>query len=146
MSCAVLLAFAAGPFLAGALDSLSESLVGGEVEVGGVVLQVPGVRLTLWFAGTIMIVAGILAAISLRSVHPAPERVDGAVDGAAPATGGTPPTAGGTATGAVAGLLPAPGTTPAPATDGTTARAVGAGALAGGASTPSERSSAIADL
>ena len=78
----VLLAFAAGPFLAGALDSLSESLVGGEVEVGGVVLQVPGVRLTLWFAGTIMIVAGILAAISLRSVHRAPEPVDGAVGGA----------------------------------------------------------------
>jgi dTMP kinase len=78
----VLLAFAAGPFLAGLLDSLSESVVGGEVEIGGVVVQVPGVRLTLWFAGAIMVAAGILAAISLRSVHSAPKPIDGAVDGA----------------------------------------------------------------
>jgi dTMP kinase len=78
----VLVAFAAGPFLAGALDSLSESLVGGEVEVGDVVVQVPGVRLTLWLAGAIMVVAGILSTISLRSVHSSPDPVDGAVDGA----------------------------------------------------------------
>jgi hypothetical protein len=74
--------------------------------------------------------------------------VDGAVDHAAPATGGTPPTTGattgGTATGSVAGLLTAPGTTPVPAADGMSARAVGAEALSGGATTPSERSSAIA--
>jgi dTMP kinase len=78
----ILLAFAAGPFLAGALDSLSESVVGGDVEIGGVVVQVPGVRLALWLAGTIMIIAGVLAAISLRSVHRVTSTTDGAVDGA----------------------------------------------------------------
>jgi hypothetical protein len=43
---------------------------------------VPGVRLALWLAGTIMIIAGVLAAISLRSVHRVTSTTDGAVDGA----------------------------------------------------------------
>jgi dTMP kinase len=77
----VLLAFAAGPFLAGFLDSVSESAFGGEVDVGDVEVDVPGVRLTLWLAGAIMVVAGILSAISLRSVTTAHD-VDGAVGGA----------------------------------------------------------------
>jgi dTMP kinase len=62
----VLIAFAIGPFLAALLDRLSEDLVGGSITVGGVTIGVPGVRLTLWLAGLIIMGAGVLAALSLR--------------------------------------------------------------------------------
>jgi hypothetical protein len=62
----VLIAFAIGPFLAALLDRLSEDFVGGEVSIGGLTIAVPGVRLTLWLAGLIIMGAGVLAALSLR--------------------------------------------------------------------------------
>jgi dTMP kinase len=62
----VLIAFAIGPFLAAVLDRLSEDFVGGEVSIGGLTIAVPGVRLTLWLAGLIIMGAGVLAAMSLR--------------------------------------------------------------------------------
>ncbi|MBA2279907.1 MAG: MFS transporter [Acidimicrobiia bacterium] len=63
----VLLAFAVGPLLSGALDGLSASLIDKRLAFGGVELAVPGVRLTLWLAGAIMIAAGIFATLSLRA-------------------------------------------------------------------------------
>jgi len=63
----VLIAFAVGPFLSEALDGVSEKLVGGEVTIAGLSIAVPGVRLTLWLAGLIIIAAGILATVSLRA-------------------------------------------------------------------------------
>jgi MFS family permease len=63
----VLLSFLVGPFLSQFLDSLSERLVGREVEVFGVVIFVPGVRLTLWLAGVIIVLAGLLTAWSFRT-------------------------------------------------------------------------------
>jgi len=63
----VLLAFLVGPFLAELLDSISERLVGREVELLGAAVFVPGVRLTLWLAGVIIIGAGFLASWSLRA-------------------------------------------------------------------------------
>jgi hypothetical protein len=63
----VLIAFAIGPFLTDLLDRLSNNLLEGEVSVGGVTISVPGVRLTLWLAGLIIMGAGVLAALSLRS-------------------------------------------------------------------------------
>ena len=71
----VLVAFAVGPFLSGLLDRASESLVDGEISLGGVAIAVPGVRLTLWLAGLIIVGAGVLASVSLRSARgatPAP--------------------------------------------------------------------------
>jgi dTMP kinase len=62
----VLIAFAIGPFLAALLDRVSEDFVGGEVSIGGLTISVPGVRLTLWLAGFIIMGAGVLAAMSLR--------------------------------------------------------------------------------
>ena len=62
----VLIAFAVGPFLAALLDRLSENLVGGSITVAGITIAVPGVRLTLWLAGLIIMGAGVLAALSLR--------------------------------------------------------------------------------
>jgi len=64
----VLIAFAVGPLLSDLLNRLSNSLVDGELSVGGVVIGVPGVRLTLWLAGLIIIGAGILAVRAVRPI------------------------------------------------------------------------------
>lgn len=63
----VLLAFAVGPLLSDLLDRLSSSLVDREVSLLGWDIFVPGVRLTLWLAGIIIIGAGVLATLSLRA-------------------------------------------------------------------------------
>ena len=57
----LILSFAVGPFLSQALGSLSDRLLGGEVSFGQANISVPGVRLTLWLAAVIIIVAGVLA-------------------------------------------------------------------------------------
>ncbi len=62
----VLSAFLIGPFTAQFLDSASESLVGREVTAFGASLFLPGVRLTLWLAGAIIIAAGLLTTWSFR--------------------------------------------------------------------------------
>jgi dTMP kinase len=64
----VLLSMAVGPVLADVLDGVSRRLVGGRVDVG-IEIGVPGVRLTLWLAGVIMLVAGALSWVSLRGVR-----------------------------------------------------------------------------
>ena len=60
----VLLAMAAAPLLADVLDGVSDRLVGGQIHVG-IEVSVPGVRLTLWLAGLIMLIAGALSAVAL---------------------------------------------------------------------------------
>jgi dTMP kinase len=67
----VLLAFALGPLLAELFDRLSGAAVDGELSVGGVAVGVPGVRLTLWLAGVIILGAGLFITRSLAKV-PAP--------------------------------------------------------------------------
>jgi dTMP kinase len=57
----LLIAFAVGPFLAGALGRLSGRFLGEELSLGGMTISVPGVRLTLWLAAVIIIVAGVAA-------------------------------------------------------------------------------------
>lgn len=63
----LLIAFALGPLLAGVLDGLSGRLLDHDVELFGAVVQLPGVRLTLWLAGAIIVGAGVLAALALRT-------------------------------------------------------------------------------
>ncbi|MGI9603544.1 MAG: MFS transporter [Acidimicrobiales bacterium] len=63
----VLVAFAIGPVLAQLLDGLSNELWGRQVTLLGVDIAVPGVRLTLWLAALIIILAGFLATMSLRA-------------------------------------------------------------------------------
>jgi hypothetical protein len=53
---------------------LSGALFDRQIDVGVTTIGLPGVRLTLWLAGLIMIVAGVLAA---RSVRAAPEPMPG---------------------------------------------------------------------
>jgi MFS family permease len=64
----VLLAFAVGPFLSGLLSRLFPD----EITVGGLSIATPGVRLTLWLAGLIIVGAGVLATVSLRSAAAVP--------------------------------------------------------------------------
>ncbi|MDP9453890.1 MAG: MFS transporter [Actinomycetota bacterium] len=72
----LLIAFAVGPFLAGALGRLSDRLSEGEVSLGGLTISTPGVRLTLWLAAVIIVVAGVLAGRVLREGESrAPEEV-----------------------------------------------------------------------
>jgi len=67
----VLVAFAVGPFLSNLLDRLSESVVDRNLSFLGAELYVPGVRLTLWLAGAIIVGAGFLAVMALRAGQPA---------------------------------------------------------------------------
>lgn len=62
----VLIAFAVGPFLAEVLDRLSDNLFDGAVGIGSISIAIPGVRLTLWTAGLIIIGAGFIATSSMR--------------------------------------------------------------------------------
>ncbi len=56
----VVLALVVGPLLAAAFDRISEALWDRSVDIG-VVVELPGVRLTLWLAGLTVVVAGLLA-------------------------------------------------------------------------------------
>lgn len=63
----VLLSMAVGPFLVDLFDGVSDAVAGDDqrVDLLGFEINVPGVRLTLWFAGLIMLSAAVLSARSL---------------------------------------------------------------------------------
>jgi dTMP kinase len=63
----LLLAFAISGFLSRALDNLSERLIDRSIAIGDADLFLPGVRLTLMLAAVIMVAAGVLAVLSLRT-------------------------------------------------------------------------------
>jgi dTMP kinase len=62
----LLISLALAPLLAGILDRLSGSVLGGRLKVAGLTVQLPGVRLTLWIGAAIILMAGRLA---LRAVE-----------------------------------------------------------------------------
>ncbi|HZN13305.1 MAG TPA: MFS transporter [Acidimicrobiales bacterium] len=61
----LLLAFTLAPVLAKLLGTLSNSLFDGRIDVG-VTIALPGARLALWMGGAIILMAGVLSALSLR--------------------------------------------------------------------------------
>lgn len=63
----LLVAFVGGPFLTGALDTLSRRLFDRHISPFGFDIFVPGIRLTMWFAASIMVLAGLLASRTLHS-------------------------------------------------------------------------------
>jgi dTMP kinase len=63
----LLLALTVAPILSDLLDRLSSQLVGRHVSAGGFGIALPGVRLTLWLGGLIIVAAGVLAVRSLRA-------------------------------------------------------------------------------
>ena len=62
----LLLAFAAAPALSGLLDSISHRLFKRSVRIFGFHVGIPGVRLTLWLGGLIILGAGALTVAGLR--------------------------------------------------------------------------------
>ena len=68
----LLAALALAPFLSGLLDRVSRSINGPDraVSVADLTIGLPGVRLTLWFGALVVLVAGCLAAWSLRRPPP----------------------------------------------------------------------------
>ena len=105
----VLIALAVGGVLADLLDRLSERWWDGFVSVLGARVELPGVRLTMWLAAVIIMVAGALATWSLRSLGRQPV-------GFTAEPGGEPVGAGAAALsdGLAGGRAAAPGEEPAP--------------------------------
>ena len=64
----VVVALVVGPLLAALFDRISEVLWDRSIDIGIVVVELPGVRLTLWLAGLTVIVAGLLARRTQRAV------------------------------------------------------------------------------
>ena len=65
----ILFSFLIAPLLSDLFDALSDRLFGGRVDLFGVTLSLPGVRLTLWLGGFIMIVAGFVAHVGLKRAY-----------------------------------------------------------------------------
>jgi len=63
----VLLSMVLGPLVAALLGGLSQGWLGGSVEVLGVEVGLPGVRLALWLAALIIVGAGVVALHSVRA-------------------------------------------------------------------------------
>jgi hypothetical protein len=63
----VLLALVVAPLIEDGLDRLSSLLWDRHIDLLGVGFAVPGVRLTLWLAGLIILASGGLAVFSLRA-------------------------------------------------------------------------------
>ncbi len=62
----LIVALAGGPALAVLLNGLSEEWFGKTISVFGFDVFIPGVRLTLWLAALIILLAGVLAWVSMR--------------------------------------------------------------------------------
>jgi dTMP kinase len=62
----LLIAMTVGPLLTEVLDQLSSEWWNRDANLFGVEMSLPGVRLTLWLAGVIIVIAGWLAFVSLR--------------------------------------------------------------------------------
>jgi dTMP kinase len=63
----LLVAFGLAPILSSLLDRLSRALFNNSVSLFGIDISLPGARLTLWLGGLIILAAGLLANVSLRS-------------------------------------------------------------------------------
>ncbi|MFQ5558812.1 MAG: hypothetical protein ACE5GB_15060, partial [Acidimicrobiales bacterium] len=77
----MLIALALAPLLSDLLDRLSQRWFDGDIDLFGATVVVPGVRITMWLAAVIVIGAGLLASMSLRSVEPIPDAEDPEVVG-----------------------------------------------------------------
>ena len=63
----MLISLSLAPLVSRLFDDISNALVDGELRLGGATLSVPGVRLTLWLGGAIILAAGALAIRASRS-------------------------------------------------------------------------------
>jgi dTMP kinase len=63
----VLLSMVMGPLVAALLGGVAQDWLGGSVQVAGVEVALPGVRLALWLAAAIIVMAGVVALHSVRA-------------------------------------------------------------------------------
>ncbi|MEY4130298.1 MAG: hypothetical protein RLZZ31_422 [Actinomycetota bacterium] len=63
----ILLSMVVGPLLAAFFGGISTSLIGGDIELGDRSYDLPGVRIALWLASSIIIFAAVAAWASLRA-------------------------------------------------------------------------------
>jgi dTMP kinase len=63
----MLISLSLAPLVSRVLDDVSNALLNGKVSLGGATLSVPGVRLTLWVGGAIILAAGGLALRASRA-------------------------------------------------------------------------------
>jgi hypothetical protein len=82
----ILISMVVGPLLAALLGSISASLFDSEITIGGITIWLPGVRLALWLAASIIVIAGFAAMASLR----AGQREHSADESPHPSRGSTP--------------------------------------------------------
>ena len=65
---AVMTAFVLGPAISEAADAVAESRWDRVVQIWGWDLFIPGVRVTMWLAGLVIVFASLVAAASLRTM------------------------------------------------------------------------------
>jgi dTMP kinase len=65
----LLLSLTIAPFIAGALNAISQHAVNGEAHLGGIHIALPGVRLALWLGGAVTVFSGLAAQRRMRRVH-----------------------------------------------------------------------------
>jgi dTMP kinase len=66
----LLLSLSAGPFLAGVLAKASNRWFENGISLVGLDIALPGTRLALWLGGVIIVIAGVLASVTLRDPRP----------------------------------------------------------------------------
>jgi hypothetical protein len=64
------LALVVAPFLSTVLDDASRSLFGRKIHLANVTVHLPGVRLTLWLGGLIILGSGFVVRRGLRNGAP----------------------------------------------------------------------------
>jgi len=62
----LLLSLTLAPFIAGALNVISQHAVNGHAHVGGFHIALPGVRLALWLGGAVTVLSGLAAQRRMR--------------------------------------------------------------------------------
>ena len=75
----LLLSLTISPFIANLLANIADHVTNGSVDVAGLHVELPGVRLALWLGGLVTVLSGLAARVLMRRPRPSP------VDGAAPA-------------------------------------------------------------
>jgi hypothetical protein len=68
----LLLSLTIAPFIAGALNAISQHTLNGRARIGGFHISLPGSRLALWLGGGVTVLSGLAAQRRMRRAPPAP--------------------------------------------------------------------------
>ena len=66
----LLLSLTIAPFIAGALNAISQHTVNGRAHIGSFHIALPGVRLALWLGGGVTVLSGLAAQRRMRRPPP----------------------------------------------------------------------------